>query len=585
MKRLAQWLVAICLTLNFGGLALAQSNVEEIENFNTNININRNNAATITETIEYNFGFFERHGIERWVPIETKIKDDYRRFYYHFKLLAATIDGHKVKSQVRDEGVYKVIRLGDPNRTIGGVHSYTISYQMDPVIQRDGDGDYLNWNLVGSQWKVPIAAASAQISFADGVKVLQSRCYSGPSGSTAQDCNVSTTEDSLSINSKDSLTPGEDMTVNALVTPNSFTKYQVPTGPPAHIVLPVLGYVVGVLAVVFGVIGRILSWMVYRYKRKRQLIIPQYAAPDKLKPGEIGLLNDNVANMSEVTATLIDLAVRGYIRIEQTQAKKLFKKAEYKFHKLKDYSGLSGYEKDLLDLFFGSGKQTATLKSVSASKAATVIKDAKEQMKKDLQKKGYYEMGKASNWRGRLMRRFFWLVVLVVVFGNLYAWLKGANFGNAALSDAVMFVGMIIGWAISKRDELTHAGYAQWAKIQGLKLFLSVTEKERLKFHDAPAKNPKQFNELLPYAVALGVEKQWAKQFEGMDVSRGAGWYSGHHALTPYVLASSLSSDFSSSVSSNFTPTQSSSGGSSGGGFSGGGFSGGGGGGGGGGSW
>jgi uncharacterized membrane protein len=108
-----------------------------------------------------------------------------------------------------------------------------------------------------------------------------------------------------------------------------------------------------------------------------------------------------------------------------------------------------------------------------------------------------------------------------------------------------------------------------------------VTEKDRLKFHDAPKKNPKLFNKLLPYAIALGVEKEWAKQFEGMDINKETTWYASNQAFTAYVLADSLSSSFSTSVSSNFTPTQSSS--SSG--FSSGGFSGGGGGGGGGGSW
>jgi uncharacterized membrane protein len=72
----------------------------------------------------------------------------------------------------------------------------------------------------------------------------------------------------------------------------------------------------------------------------------------------------------------------------------------------------------------------------------------------------------------------------------------------------------------------------------------------------------------------FGLEKKWAKAFEGLTLPQPS-WYVSHHAF----VASAFMSDFSQNFSSNFFVAPSTSG------SGGGGFSGGGGGGGGGGSW
>lgn len=117
---------------------------------------------------------------------------------------------------------------------------------------------------------------------------------------------------------------------------------------------------------------------------------------------------------------------------------------------------------------------------------------------------------------------------------------------------------------------MTDTGAKQWAKVEGFQLYMSVAEKDRLKFSDAPDKTPERFNKLLPFAVALGVEKDWAKQFEGIDVSQSTNWYVGNMAAFSAVnLASDIGTSFASTVSSN--SSVSSSGGSAGGGVGGGG--------------
>ncbi|MEZ4199999.1 MAG: DUF2207 domain-containing protein [Candidatus Paceibacterota bacterium] len=131
-----------------------------------------------------------------------------------------------------------------------------------------------------------------------------------------------------------------------------------------------------------------------------------------------------------------------------------------------------------------------------------------------------------------------------------------------------------VGFAYQRR---TRKGHEAAMHLKGFRGFLSVTEKERLTFHNAPQKNAEQFMEYLPYAVAFGVEKEWADVFKDIQIA-SPDWYEGN---TTTFSAVALSRDIGA-FSSSFTASTSSPSGS---GSSGGGFSGGGAGGGGGGSW
>jgi uncharacterized membrane protein len=164
----------------------------------------------------------------------------------------------------------------------------------------------------------------------------------------------------------------------------------------------------------------------------------------------------------------------------------------------------------------------------------------------------------------------------VVLFGGFYF---GAIFGSLGVLSSVVAGGIIIAFAFIMPAR-TEKGAEMKEYILGFKDYLSVVEKDRLKFANAPEKKPDRFEKLLPYAMVLGVEKEWAQQFEGI-YNQQPSWYSdsGHPLFTAYLLSNSLG-DFRSSVGTAMAAgSRASSGGSGfGGGFSGGGFGGGGGG-------
>lgn len=584
MKRLA--ILIVFISIFFQVPVYAQSSAsdlgEHISNFETQIRIDKNNIAHISETVSYDFSNLERHGIKRFIPYRTKAGNSGKFYYYDLNFEKASIDDLQVTSNISRDGEYEVIRLGDADRTVTGRHAYTIKYTISPVIVEDDEGDYYNWNLTGNYWEVPIAQAKATITFDSADEILKQRCFTGVVESKQSNCSMTVENKILTVVSNEIINPRSGMTVNALVTKSSVNNYLQATKPPLPNLWPLVGVVFGLGAVTVGIVKKLKAMSEHKRMQKKLVIVAQYEAPDHLSPGEIGHLSDNSSSMAEITATIIHLAVRGYLKIEQTQSKGLLKKADYTFHRLKDSKDLKDYEKQLLDMLLPIETNQTKLSSIQASSAAPVIASVKGAFKENLNKKGYYitssSLPKKSFWNKRAGFLFF-LVLLI----NLYS-LTGSN--NAPFSFVVFslifaIVGALIGAAIAYTIRLTESGYDEWAKVEGLKLYLTVAEKDRINFHESPEKTPEHFSALLPYAIALGVEKDWAKQFEGIDIGQQTDWYrsSSSGAFNSAALASSLSSDFNSSISSSFTPTQSSSG------FSGGGSSGGGGGGGGGGSW
>lgn len=554
---------------------------ERIDSYISDIKVNQDSLATITETIKYNFGSYPRHGIKRYIPIKTKDSNNKGHYYYEAKLLNVSADGKPVEVKKQRQGSYLYLRIGDPDKTITGQHEYKITYTIGPVMEQGKDGAGFAWDVIGDEWEVPIKSAQASVTYPDGANVTSVLCYTGQSGSTEKNCSVTTDKNSINLDINSELPAKAGATIYAVVKDFTFSNYLTLNNRPRSEYYPLVGYIVGIAAIGLGALRRAKASIAHNSAKKNQTIIAQYDAPDGLSPGEVGHLIDNSSSMVEITATLIDLARRGHLRIEQTKPKTLLRKAEYTFTKLSAKSKLQDYEKDLLDAIF-AGKSNMELKNVSKTTVPSAITKAKAAFKKNLETKNYYLKAESKKDKSKLLLRLGLFSFAMVTTLNVLAIIAGVNGGYIVWSFITAFLGLVFGAAIAHKVRYSTSGYQEWAKVEGLKLFLSVAEKDRIKFHNAPKKTPNLFNKLLPYAIALGVEKEWAKQFDGMDLEEATSWYrSPTHNFSAYYLASSLSSDFSSSVASNFSPPSQSS--SSGGG--GGGFSGGGGGGGGGSSW
>ena len=311
------------------------------------------------------------------------------------------------------------------------------------------------------------------------------------------------------------------------------------------------------------------------------VIVAQYDVLDGLTPMEVVCIVKEQMSNESLSAEIVYLATKGYIKITQISDSNvfgLFKSTDYKLTKLKDYSDLpNDFDKALLSAFFGvGGRDEVNLSSLKY----VFYKDAKNVMQLALSallSKGYYKnLGRIQTSMPVVLR--FILSVFLGIFASIFLGSIFLGTDNQIPIMASVFLSIIIFSIVSYFNPAkTEKGVAAREYLLGLKEYLQIAEKDRLQFHNAPEKKPEIFEALLPYAMVLGVTDIWAKEFEGIYVNPPS-WYSGYNSgnFSAVAFTHNLSS-FGSFASSTMSSTPGGSGG--------GGSSGGGGGGGGGGSW
>jgi len=326
----------------------------------------------------------------------------------------------------------------------------------------------------------------------------------------------------------------------------------------------------GILALPIIVLAAMLYfWRKYGKDPKgRSTIIAEYDAPDNLTPLEVSALMHQGARQKDISAEIIRLAVLGYLKITRTEEKHLLSKsASYTLERMtpQKETALSDAERILLDKIFG-GKDSIKLSDLNQKFYRNVPKIKKSTMQSVISK-GYYAKDPAKT------RGLYIGIGAILAAIGIFASFSAAWVIALILSGAVV---ICFGFIMPK---LTEKGMEAKQDILGLREYLQIAEKDRINFHNAPEKNPQLFEKLLPYAMVLGVEKVWAKEFEGIYTTPPA-WYSDPYggAFNSLIFVNSMSS-FSSAAASSLTAGPANSG------AGGGGFSGGGGGGGGGGSW
>ena len=561
----------------FAGLTLpvfafAQNEQEKIDNYEISIKINSDSSINISEKIYYNFGTAEKHGIYRDIPI----KYDARGGKYKLDISKISVVDENNSPYVFKksyEGPDLRLKIGESDKIVTGLKIYIINYTVKGAINYFNDHDELYWNAIGTEWLVNIEKASAVVVLPEGVKADQteSKCYWGSYGSITE-CATQKQGNEINFESPYVLWPEKGITIviglpkGILIEPGIIDKIWKTIKDNLILLLPILVF-----------IFMFFKW--YKYGRDPKgtgTIIPQYEAPDNLSPVEISVILDNKFEKKDISAEIINLAVNGYLKIQRIEKKTfIIKSVDYNLIKLKEQDDLKNdFEKKTMEALFGSQKEIKL--SDLKNKFYKELRIISNEIYDSVVNKGYF-VKNPNKVRAVYIGLAIAFVFVIYLFANFVSFLGAIGIVSIILSCIVI---VIFGWLMPKR---TKKGAIARENILGLRQYLSVAEKDRIKFHNAPEKNPEQFEKLLPYAMVLGVEKEWAKQFEGI-YNQTPSWYEGNFSsgFSAIILANSLG-NFSSAAYSNLSSSPSSAAGR-GSGFSGGGV-GGGFGGGGGGSW
>jgi hypothetical protein len=618
---------------------------ERILSFDSRITVNTDASMLVSETIRVrSTGEQIRRGIFRDFPTTYKDRTG-SRYAVGFTLQAVLRDGKPEGWHTEPLANGIRIYMGRKDHLLPpGEHTYTLTYATDRQLGFFADHDELYWNVTGNGWAFPIDSASATVTLppgAPGASLLEA--YTGPAGAKGTSYSVAApSAETVFFRTTQMLAPYEGLTIVA-GWPKGFVREPSGTEKAMHFFkdnLTLLAVFIG-LAVLLAYY--LMVWGAVGRDPEKGAIVPIYTPPDNLSPAAIRFMAEMGYDDRVLAAAVIDMAVKGHLTIADGDSKYTLTKNSGAASKL------SPDEQRILSQLFRSGTSIVLERRNHATIAA-----AKNALKTSLTfafEKSHFVNNRrvfvagvilsvavaagaflSAIEQGEVLFLGIWLTgwsIGVIFLATLVTKLwrqvfsgsrslgtRVGSFGAAifmtlfslpffgaeafalftlsqsspALAGLPLVVGAvnILFYHLLKAPTLM--GRRMLDRIEGFKMFLSATEKDRLQRMYPGGRTPEVYEKYLPYALALDVEQQWTEQFADVlaaasQPSGGAGyrphWYSGSAWDSSRMggFAGSVGSSLSSAISSSSTAPGSRSGGG------GGGSSGGGGGGGGGGAW
>ena len=553
----------------------AQTRNWRIADFKDTIAISEDGGALVSEKITLVF-VGQWHGIHRTIPIEYPGPHGTNYTLYLDVKSVTDEENRKLKYESSKSGGYRDLKIYIPDAE-DATRVVNIDYTVRNGVRYFEDHDEFYWNVTGNDWPVPIDRASAFVTLPENAGGgLRAQAFTGVYGSTEGEATSEVKGADVMFETTNSLPMRGGLTIDiyipkgVLKQPGALTELAWFLGSNPIVFLPFL-----TLAVMFG-----LWHTVGKDPDPGMSVAPMYEPPKDLTPAEAGTLIDDSTDPRDITSTIVDLAVRGYVKIEEkVDTILIFKNRDYVLHLLKPReqwgNELSPHERVMLENIFAGGTETRL--SSLKNRFYTAIPVIREDIMSALKRKGMYMLDPGSA-NGYSIAAAVAIALLLAAIQYL-GWMNLFNSVPLLIGSGLISAG--IWWLFARQmTAKTLLGARTTIAILGFQEFMNRVDADRIK-----RLPPDTFEKYLAFAMAFGVEQHWAQAFAGI-VKDPPSWYVGS---TPYVgfnpifFANSMHS-MTSDMHQVFVsaPRASSSGsgfggGGGGGGFSGGGFGGGGG--------
>ncbi|NKK61202.1 DUF2207 domain-containing protein, partial [Rhizobium leguminosarum bv. viciae] len=587
-RRVFGFCFALLLTL----AAPAAFAAEVIDSFASDITLEKSGAMTVTETITVDAENNQiNHGIFRDFPLHFTDAAGRRRSV-DFDVVSVQRDGDN--GPWHTESISGGIRIfaGSADVTVTpGRHRYVFTYRTNRQIRYFDDHDELYWNVTGNGWIFPIRLATATVKLPPDVGAAETTFFTGPQGATEKNARVSETGAGLIFSTTEPLDAHEGLTFAIRMPKGSID-------PPSADMESTWwlkdnrNYFIGFggLILVFAYCTR--SWLKVGRDPARGVVVPRWDAPDGISPALVNYI-DNKGFSGEgwtaLSATALNLAVRGYVKLEDLENSIVIQGTGKPLGKEKFQAG----EIELLKVAGGAGS-TLTIDKANGERVKSVGQAFRSAIEKEHRGKYYnsnlgYTAGGIVLSAAALVILFVFgslepdtialmlipiaisVFVAVFVAGLVRSLHRGKSLFGKIIAIISASIGAFVGISIlailvmaltSSLMELhetpmlfavggivllnilyffimgapTPLGAKMMDGIDGLRQYLTLAEKDRMNTAGAPKMSPQHFETLLPYAVALGVEKPWSRTFETWLAAAAAGaaaayapaWYAGN---------------------------------------------------------
>ncbi len=332
-----------------------------INSYDINMVVNENNTFDITETITAYFNV-PKHGIFRKIPLKNSItRLDGTKSNNIAKISNISVNEEYTTS---NENGYKVIKIGNSNKTLTGSHTYKIKYTYNIGKDPLKNADELYYNLIGDQWDTTIKNVSFTIKMPKTFDKSTLGFSSGNVGSTdSSNVIYNVNGNIITGNTLNDLTQGQALTVRLTLPDNYFV------GESSNID----GYSVAVIVICL-ICVLIADRLWAKYGKDDEVIeTVEFYPPEGFNSAEVGFLYKGSTDTESVISLLVYLANKGYLKIEETQSKGMFKEFKgFKITKIKEYDGNNEYEKLFFNGLFKEAKN-----SIDMDKAREIMKEAK----------------------------------------------------------------------------------------------------------------------------------------------------------------------------------------------------------------
>jgi uncharacterized membrane protein YgcG len=508
-----RWLRLIVLALYLVSTPCVFARSWRVSDFKDTIAIAQDGSAVVQERITLSFEG-EWHGIHRFIPVEYPGPRSTN--YTLFVNITGVTDGegNKLKydsSTAHGERDLKIYIPGavDATRTV------EIDYAVRNGVRFFEDHDEFYWNVTGNDWPVPTDHAEAFVTFPPSAAgSLRAQAFTGVYGSAERDATSNVKGSDVSFETNNPLPMRGGLTIDIYVPkgileePSSFTRVIWFLVSNPIVFLPLW-----TLAVMFT-----LWWYRGRDPDPGVSVAPMYEPPAGISPAEAGTLLEDTIHPRDITSTLVDLAVRGFVKIEEVDDKGLlFHHKDYVFRLLipqREWQGLEPHERVMLENVFASGEETRL--SSLKNRFYTALPAIREDIMSQLRQKGMYLVDPES------ANSYSFAAILVIVAPYVIAQVTGYKdvFSSIGLLIASAVVSAIIWWLFARQmTAKTVKGGRTRVAVLGFQEFMNRVDADRLKHMPSNT-----FEKFLPYAMALGVEHQWAQAFAGI-VTSPPSWY------------------------------------------------------------